>query len=71
MCLYASAAILAGATLLGGVLALTGDLAIPVTQALTCFAVVWIFVALTALLFESRMAIEALEHHARSGAAPD
>lgn len=65
MCLYASAAILAGATLIGGALALFGTLAVPVTQALTCFAVLWIFVALTTLFIESRMAIEALEHQAR------
>ncbi len=65
MCLYASAAILAGATLIGGALALVGSLAVPVTQALTCFAVLWIFVALVALLIESRLSIEALEHQAR------
>jgi len=65
MSLYTSAAILAGTTLLGGALALFSDLAVPVTQALTCLAVVWIFVALIALLLDSRLAIEALEHGAR------
>ena len=69
MCLYGSATILAGTTLVGGALALVGTLAVPVTQALTCFAVLWIFVALVALLIESRLSIEALEHQAR-GAAP-
>lgn len=66
MSLYASAAVLAGATLLGGALILFSSLAVLVTQLLTCLAVVGIFVALIALLIESRLAIEALEHSAAS-----
>lgn len=65
MSLYASAALLAGTTLLGGVLSLVSSLAVPLTQVLTCFAVVWIFTALVALLAESRLAIETLEHQAK------
>ena len=70
MSLYASAAILAGTTLLGGALALVSPMAVPVTQILTCFAVVWIFVALIALLIDSRLAIEVLEHSARHRTPP-
>ena len=70
MSLYTSAAILAGATLLGGTLALVSDHAVPVTQGLTCLAVVWIFVALIALLLDSRLAIEAIEHRGREDRPP-
>ncbi len=64
--LYAGAAILAGATVLGGGLSLFSPLAVMVTQILTCLAVICVFIALIALLLESRMAIEAVEHTALS-----
>ena len=70
MSLYASATVLAGSTLLGGALALFSDIAVPVTQGLTCVAIVGFFVALIALLIESRLAIEALEHAAGDSVPP-
>ena len=67
MALYASAAVLAGASLVGGILTFVSDAPAATVQALTCVAIAFLFSALMALLIESRMAIAALTHLAGKG----